>query len=407
MPRAERANWPKSRSFVRACTECQRRKSKCSGTSPCAFCSKTSRKCIFDAPPERTSLTRRNLDEAQARCKRLEALLTKLHPDVDIASLLGGDELAQAESGPPESSPNVDGKEPSGNITPLTEYEWHESPPSNKHDTSQQGDGDEGAGMGLESKPFKSGYLGSGSGSSLLEAISALLPFANAKEYSQSPTKTALQTSPSLWRPPAGSSLAAEANIASIALTTRLVDAYFVFYNTSYPVLHKRQFQASYENRDSIPARSSWHLIFYIVLAIGNWVLSSGDESDNSLYYSAARSRLSMRMLESGTLGGVQAFLLMGNYLQKRDRPNTGYNLIGIAYRMALGLGIHRELPARVSRNDTLSTERRRQVWWVLYCFDSGFSITTGRPCTASDGFIDTRLPRNIDDMVFPDRNCF
>jgi hypothetical protein len=45
----------------------------------------------------------------------------------------------------------------------------------------------------------------------------------------------------------------------------------------------------------------------------------------------------------------VQAFLLMGNYLQKRDRPNIVYNLIGIAYRMALGLGIHRELPQRLS----------------------------------------------------------
>lgn len=201
-------------------------------------------------------------------------------------------------------------------------------------------------------------------------------------------------------RPPAGENLSAEATLASDALNTRLIDAYIVFYNTSYPILHKRTFQASYDNRDTIPSKSSWHLILYVVLAIGHWILSNGDDSDRSPYYSAARSRLSMRMLESGTLGSVQAFLLMGNYLQKRDRPNTGYNLIGIAYRMALGLGIHRELPQRLTREDTLSTERRRQVWWVLYCFDSGFSITTGRPTTASDSFIDTHLPRNIEDTV-------
>lgn len=81
------------------------------------------------------------------------------------------------------------------------------------------------------------------------------------------------------------------------------------------------------------------------------------------------------------------------------DRPNTGYNLIGIAYRMALGLGLHREVPSRI-QTDNLARERRRQVFWTLYCFDSGFSITTGRPTTISDAFIDARFPRNIDDSV-------
>lgn len=90
---------------------------------------------------------------------------------------------------------------------------------------------------------------------------------------------------------------------------------------------------------------------------------------------------------------------MQGNYLQKRDRPNTGYNFIGIAHRMALGLGLHRELPTGTVE-DTLSNERRRVLWWIVYCFDSGYSITTGRPITVSDSFIETRLPRNIDDSV-------
>ncbi|KAF9871446.1 hypothetical protein CkaCkLH20_11093 [Colletotrichum karsti] len=85
----------------------------------------------------------------------------------------------------------------------------------------------------------------------------------------------------------------------------------------------------------------------------------------------------------------------MGNYLQKRDRTNTGYNFVGLAYRMALGLGLHREPPGP---EDTLGHERRRQLFWTIYCFESGFNITTGRPPTMSDEFIDTRIPRNIDD---------
>ncbi|GKT48109.1 regulatory protein LEU3 [Colletotrichum spaethianum] len=104
-------------------------------------------------------------------------------------------------------------------------------------------------------------------------------------------------------------------------------------------------------------------------------------------------------MLESGTIETVQAFLLMSNYLQKRDRTNTGYNFSGLAYRMALGLGLHREPPGS---EDTLGHERRRQLFWTIYCFESGFNITTGRPPAMSEEFVDTRVPRNIDDKELP-----
>jgi transcriptional regulatory protein GAL4 len=96
-----------------------------------------------------------------------------------------------------------------------------------------------------------------------------------------------------------------------------------------------------------------------------------------------------------------------GNYLQKRDRPNTGYNMIGIAFRMALGLGLHREIPDLDNEHNTLNKELRRRVWWILYMVDSGFSITMGRPTTASDAFIDARFPLNIDDSVTSLRYVF
>ena len=216
--------------------------------------------------------------------------------------------------------------------------------------------------------------------------------------------------------------LSLEAELASSATNDKLIDAYFSLYNTSYPVLHSLLFRHAYAKKSQISSTSPWHMILYTVLAIGHWVLSPGGDHEDSPYYLAARSRMSAEMLESGTLEGVQAFLLMvphlpsfslrsnqlmmiiqGNYLQKRDRPNTGYNMIGIAFRMALGLGLHREIPSNEGVENTLSKEIRRRVWWILYMFDSGFSITMGRPTTASDAFIDVQLPLNIDDTV---RSC-
>ncbi len=84
--------------------------------------------------------------------------------------------------------------------------------------------------------------------------------------------------------------------------------------------------------------------------------------------------------------------------MQKRGRPNTAYNMIGVAYRMALALGMHREMTPQ--GRDTVLAETRRRVFWTLFCFDSGLSITTGRPTTIIDSFMDVRMPRNVDDSV-------
>lgn len=133
-----------------------------------------------------------------------------------------------------------------------------------------------------------------------------------------------------------------------------------------------------------------------MVLAIGEWVSGFGDE-ETSLFYDAARSRLTIRVLEAGTMNVVQLFLLLSNYLQKTDRPNTAYNFLGIAYRVALGLGLHREISSDQT-TETCALQQRRLIFWTLYSFDSGFSLTTGRPILVADSFIDVRKPLNIDD---------
>ncbi|KAI7321554.1 hypothetical protein KC326_g2165 [Hortaea werneckii] len=135
-----------------------------------------------------------------------------------------------------------------------------------------------------------------------------------------------------------------------------------------------------------------------MVLAIGEW-LSGSCSDDQSLYYEAARSRFRVETLESGNIYTVQACLLMGNYLQKRDRPNTGFNFIGIAHRMALGLGLHRE-SAKSNELHDFALNRRRAIFWILYTFDGGFSITTGRPILLPDTYIDVRIPSNVDDLL-------
>jgi transcriptional regulatory protein GAL4 len=121
-----------------------------------------------------------------------------------------------------------------------------------------------------------------------------------------------------------------EGDLASSVITEGLIDAYFLLYNTSYPILHSQLFRENYNNRSQISTTSTWQLIFYTVLAIGHWVLSSGEDHADSPYYLAARSRMSAGMLESGTLAGVQAFLLMVCSLTSRhSKPNLTYTNLG------------------------------------------------------------------------------
>jgi transcriptional regulatory protein GAL4 len=180
-------------------------------------------------------------------------------------------------------------------------------------------------------------------------------------------------------------------------VTNNLIDAYFHLYHIHYPVLHEKTFRerASSQHKASPP----WRVTYYLVLAIGQFCSSKTESEypDTSEFYTKARAGLSLQMLESGSVETVQAFLLLGNYLQKKDRTNTGYNYIGLAYRLALGIGLHREVACA---QNTIGHERRRQLFWTMYCFESGFNITTGRPPTMTDGFIDISLPRNIYDKV-------
>ncbi|KAJ5511681.1 hypothetical protein N7453_003784 [Penicillium expansum] len=148
------------------------------------------------------------------------------------------------------------------------------------------------------------------SGTTILRAISDLIPEPTSllpgQQENMSPTKITQTSSPGL-----------SIHLANIAALDNLVDAYFMWYNRSYPVLHEATFREKYQLRHKIHPQSSWHPIIFLVLAIGDWILTEGSKEESSGYYTAARSCMSMRMLESGTLLNVQAFLLMVSSLRR------------------------------------------------------------------------------------------
>lgn len=176
------------------------------------------------------------------------------------------------------------------------------------------------------------------------------------------------------------------------------IDAYFGLYHLSYPIVHEPTFRAQYAQVISRPAEPSWNALAYMIAAIGNFTAATAPTNVDRVYFMAAKSNMSITSLETGNLSLVQALTLMSNYLQKRNKPNSGYNYLGLALHMAMGLGLHKEF--HDWDISPLNMEIRRRVWWCMFVFSVGATITFGRPLAWPRSGIEVSIPLNIHDRV-------
>lgn len=320
----------------------------------------------------------------ERKCLKLENVLKSLHPDLEISTILQDEALGDMPQGQTRAMDDDNEFITDGSRDYL---EWHEDVQSLTRPSEPLD--------GTACFDFSdAGYIGKSAGASILGIIHKLLdinldsismPVQIPDEASGDSHKLAIDR--------------AEKQLAMTAVRDSLVDSYFSTYNAFYPILHERTFRDQYRNLASIPDSAHFHMLLRMVLALGSLSASKVATSEDYCFYLSARSRLSADMLESGTIEQIQILLLMSNYLQKRDKPNTGYNLLGLAVRMAIGMGLHKELikDSDPTKN-TVRFEFRRRLWWVLYLFDSGASITFGRPPIMADRIVDVKVPLNIDD---------
>ncbi|KAK2005048.1 hypothetical protein LX36DRAFT_705924 [Colletotrichum falcatum] len=179
-------------------------------------------------------------------------------------------------------------------------------------------------------------------------------------------------------------------------ITDAMIDAYFRLYHVSHPTIHEATFRAQYAGVIPRPYGGCWPVLAYTVTAIGVYTTATNlDNMDMSLF-AQARSIRSFNFLEVGNPTLVHALTLISNYQQKRDRPNSGYNHLRMAVRMAMGLGLHKEF--RDWNISPLNVEIGRRVRWPLCIFDVGATITLSRPSVWPHEGVEVSLPLNVDD---------
>ncbi|KIW62361.1 hypothetical protein, variant [Phialophora macrospora] len=254
----------------------------------------------------------------------------------------------------------------------------------------------------LTANDSNAGFLGSVSGSALLRLI---WMGAGAGETNPDASSERRQTLDQLFNeksseyPSASTWLRAQPMLTR-AMVDTLVDAYFALYHPTFPILHEPSFREQYARLSGRISRSTWHTLANLVAALGSFVSSPCSDETHATLFNAVKANLSIDSLETGSITLVQAFAMAANYLQKRNRPNSGYNYGGIALRLAISLGLHKEF--RGWQTAPFKKEIRRRVWWSLCVLDVGATVTYGRPLNWPQVGVDIPFPSNIHEKDLP-----
>jgi len=166
------------------------------------------------------------------------------------------------------------------------------------------------------------------------------------------------------------------------SIADHLVDCYWIWVHSLYPFLHRPTFMRTYQqlfeysasNEESIqnslpegkPPGRMFRCILNLVFAFGcqfsSSISSARRDSSSDVFFKRSRLLLHVDILGSGSIYLVQALLLMGQYLQSTKSPNRCWNVVGLAIRVAQGLGLHLDSTSQ-NRKSIVEREVWRRVW--------------------------------------------
>ncbi|KAI9159099.1 Acetamidase regulatory protein [Paramyrothecium foliicola] len=162
-------------------------------------------------------------------------------------------------------------------------------------------------------------------------------------------------------------------------LADKLIDAYFEVINRGWPIIDEEDFRAKYAGQD--PRNPLPLQLLNAVFLVGAHVLSAQDRTMRKLqvdFFRRAKILMDFRY-EQDRMSHVQAALLLSWYSDGQEElMANAWHWIGLACRLALGMGMHRD----TSASRLLSTSKRAwpRLWWVLFQFDTLLSTAYGRP---------------------------
>ncbi|KZT22933.1 hypothetical protein NEOLEDRAFT_1070364 [Neolentinus lepideus HHB14362 ss-1] len=208
------------------------------------------------------------------------------------------------------------------------------------------------------------------------------------------------------------------------ATQEHLVEVYFTYVHTAFPIMHKKTFLDDFKNSRSTadspqtqspdtasPARSSRRhaippLLLFAMFAIAARYAPSRAESPppppgamwpaGDAYLAAAKALLD-GTYASSMPATVQALLLMGYREVGIGAMAQAWLYIGMAVRMAQDLGMHKSADKWERSVGALfegwEMQERKRIWYACVVMDKYVSTYIGRPLAIFGGDFDNGLP--------------
>ncbi|KAL5343980.1 fungal-specific transcription factor domain-containing protein [Aspergillus crustosus] len=219
-----------------------------------------------------------------------------------------------------------------------------------------------------------------------------------------------------------------------------LLDSYWTCVHSLYPFLHRPSFMERYSTlwtsqsgssstqaSGSHPSRGYYahideklfHCLLNLTFALGSQFNTTIKDNDRRevgfMFFKRVKALMDFDMFAQGNIFLVQALILMGQYLQSTDMSTACWNMVGMAIRVAQGIGLHHESRycdpgckggsgcCSRSKSSQIDPQMRRRAWTGCILLDRIFSMTYGRPLmihlTMSQHAV---LPLAVDDECLP-----
>ncbi|KAL1891972.1 hypothetical protein Sste5346_007316 [Sporothrix stenoceras] len=145
--------------------------------------------------------------------------------------------------------------------------------------------------------------------------------------------------------------------------------------------------------------------LLYIVLALGsltNMELAPDDPASMAFYRLSQQCLVAGKFLVNNSLTTVQTLSLMAKYTAYVGMPDMSWQIRGMAMRIILAMGLHRDGESwGLSQKDL---NNRRRTFWETYSTDILISCNWDRPSGLHTDMFDTKLPDDMEeeDVVPP-----
>ncbi|KAL3462780.1 fungal-specific transcription factor domain-containing protein [Aspergillus heterothallicus] len=361
----------------KSCRRCHRRKQRCVGAPVCANCELAGQPCIrSDSVPS----WHHGMSKG-ALAQRIETL------EAQLAALTEGNGL----QGPGSANTATTAATSRNNSVIASSPSSPENGGAVMHFLIQ--------GQGYENK-IEGNYLGPSSGLAIAENISRIVQDAVWKSIPVNETHEFLA--------PCENEATGPAAPPDDAMGARLLDAYFKSMQMRLPFLCRAEIYQLHAKRH-LPLGSSTQEQFarfkiFMVYAIGAAILKMTEMYDSTppRHYFVTAMQYQPSLQESLSINSIEALMLLAMYNLQSSASSSVWYMTGLATRICVDFGLHREAQYRKLR--PYEAQRRRRLFWTVYMNDRSVAWSLGRPFSIAEEEIDAEPPADIDDSLTDDR---